>query len=91
MEQSLADTESLKPNLHALCLTRAELIFSAAVFAVGVGVSVLHEVLFGPAGGGRLVSTTIDAVQGSLFWSTILIALRRIARRAYRAVHTWLM
>ena len=38
------------------------------LFAIGIGVSMVHEVLFGVRGIQGVASTTIDAVQGSLFW-----------------------
>jgi hypothetical protein len=67
----------------AVCLTRGEVILSVFVFAIGVGVSTLHEVMFGNAGLGRVLSTVLDAIQGSLFWSAVLIGLRRLSIRVY--------
>jgi membrane protease YdiL (CAAX protease family) len=74
---------------HALCLTRGELVLCGLIFVVGVGASLAHELLFGSGGQGRLFSTTIDAIQGSLFWSAVLLGLGRLGGRGYRLVRSW--
>jgi hypothetical protein len=70
-------------SAHALCLTRGEVILTAVLFVVGVGVSDLHELLFGQ-GTDRLFSITIDATQGALFWSAVLIGIRRFFAFVFR-------
>ena len=73
-------------SAHALCVTRAELVVAATISAIGIGVSMLHELLFGPGGAQRILSTLVDALQGSLFWSVVVIVLSRVARAGYRMV-----
>jgi len=70
---------------HALCLTRAEVIFALVLLTVGVGVSTVHEALFGRGAQG-VFSTAIDATQGGLFWGVILISLWRMWLFLYRAL-----
>ena len=73
-------------SAHALCLTRAELVVATAIFGVGIGVSMLHELLFGPGGAPRTLSILLDALQGSVFWSVVVIVMGRLARAGYRMV-----
>lgn len=68
---------------HAFCLSRGEVILAIAVLGVGVSVSSLHELMFGGAAR-RVFSTAIDAVQGGLFWSAILIGVWRLCIASYR-------
>ncbi len=80
----MADAERRPDHSHVVCLTRSEVIFCAALFVFGVGVSTVHEVLFGGGGTIRVLSTAVDATQGSLFWSVILLGLGRLGRYVYR-------
>ncbi len=89
VEKKMADTNLLAGRSHAICITRGEVIFSAVVFLVGVGVSTLSELLFGEPE--RVFSITIDAIQGSLFWSVIVIGLARLGRVLYRGVRSRLL
>ncbi len=85
---SMAERTTRAPS-HALCFTSAEVILCGFIVTVGVAGSLVHEVLFGSHVQGRLFSTTIDAIQGSLFWSAVLISLSRLASRAYRLTKRW--
>ncbi len=69
--------ESESRSTHALCLTRGEVIFAVVLLAGAVVLTFFAELVFGP-GTERLFSITIDAIQGALFWSAVLIGLRRL-------------
>lgn len=72
---------------HALCLTLFEVILFAVVIPLGVSFAIVYEVMFGTTSPGRVFSIAVDALQGSLFWSTVLVGLWRLAKGAYRRLH----
>lgn len=70
-------------SAHALCLTRGEIVLMVVLFAVAISVTAFSELFFGP-GTDRLFSITIDAIQGALFWSVVLIGIRRLCVFVFR-------
>jgi hypothetical protein len=64
-------------STHALCLTRGEVILAVVLLVGAVVLTFFAELVFGE-GTERLFSITIDAIQGALFWSAVLIGIRRV-------------
>ena len=91
MGQEMNSTEPKIDHSHALCLSRSEVVLLAVIFAVGVGLSTLHELMFGDKGAHGVVMTVIFATQGSLFWSALLIGLLRLGIGAYRRMRRSMM
>lgn len=71
---------------HALCLTRGEVLLVVILLAVGIGLSTLHELMFGKPE--RTWSIAVDATEAGLFWTAVLIGLRRGSVALYRALRT---